>query len=148
VPLRIARLAAGFVALAALAGCGGGGDRPLARPAPARQTAVDLVHLSRAQATRKAQRVVLARALGSKVIWGPPSAPGTPFTRTRFVVERVLKGHVPRTFVLQVVGGTIGSTSVESPVQAFARRHRYVLFLGPDGPHGPTIFPQSVVELR
>jgi hypothetical protein len=37
---------------------------------------------------------------------------------------------------------------VDSPVQAFVPAHRYILFLGPDGPAGPTIFPQSIIEVR
>ena len=46
-----------------------------------------------------------------------------------------------------MIGGRIGDSVVESPVQAFEPAHRYVLFLGPDGPAGPTIFPQAVVEV-
>jgi hypothetical protein len=47
-----------------------------------------------------------------------------------------------------VIGGRIGDSVVESPVQAFEPAHRYVLFLGPDGPAGPTIFPQSIIEVK
>ena len=49
---------------------------------------------------------------------------------------------------LQVIGGRLGDMVVDSPVQAFARSHRYILFLGPDGPVGPTIFPQAVLEVE
>jgi hypothetical protein len=35
---------------------------------------------------------------------------------------------------------------VTSLVPAFEPSRRYVLFLGPDGPAGPTIFPQAVME--
>jgi hypothetical protein len=86
---------------------------------------------------------VIAR--GSRVVEG---APGTPFTRTTFAVQRVLRGSLPQTFLLQVVGGRLGDRVVESPVQAFARARRYVLFLGPDGPVGPTILPQAVIEVN
>ena len=75
-------------------------------------------------------------------------APGTPFTRTTFAVERVLKGRLPRRIVVQVIGGQLGDTTVASPVHAFARTGRYILFLGPDGPAGPTIFPQAVLGVK
>jgi hypothetical protein len=61
-------------------------------------------------------------------------------------VRDVLKGRLPREIVLQVIGGRLGDRVVPSPVQAFARSRRYVLFLGPDGRVGPTIFPQVVLE--
>jgi hypothetical protein len=32
-------------------------------------------------------------------------------------------------------------------VPTFVPRHRYLLYLGPDGPAGPTIFPQSVRDV-
>jgi hypothetical protein len=73
--------------------------------------------------------------------------PGTPFTRTTFDTERVLKGRLDRRFVIQTIGGRLGDVVVESPVPAFVPHHRYLLFLGPDGPAGPTIFPQAVRDL-
>ena len=79
---------------------------------------------------------------------GSWSARRAPRSRARaFAAEDVLKGRLPREFALEVIGGRIGDSVVESPVQAFEPAHRYVLFLGPDGPAGPTIFPQSVVEV-
>ena len=132
-------------------GCGGSplaADSPAASaPPPAREQAPnagrirDLVPLTTAQAAHSAKRIALVVSLGSRVVEG---APGTPFTRTTFAVQEVLKGRLPRRFVLQVIGGRIGDVVVDSPVRAFARSHRYVLFLGPDGPAGPTIFPQAV----
>jgi hypothetical protein len=145
VPTPVARLAAGIAAAAALAGCGGGGERHAPAAPASVHSAVDLVPLTTAQATTKARRVALVVANGSDVIEG---APGTPFTRTRFTVERMLKGRLPHDFAIQVIGGRLGAVTVPSPVQAFVPAHRYVLFLGPDGPHGPTIFPQSVMEVR
>lgn len=153
----IARPAA--VALAALAaawaGCGGTGlaahepAPPAAAPAREQSPNVermrDLVPLTTAQAARAAKRVAVVVSHGSRVVEG---APGTPFTRTRFAVEKVLKGRLPRRFVLQVIGGRLGNVTVDSLVPAFARSHRYVLFLGPDGPVGPTIFPQSVIPVK
>jgi hypothetical protein len=103
----------------------------------------DLVPLTTAQAARAADRIALVVALGSRVVEG---APGTPFTRTTFAVERTLKGALPPRFVLQVIGGRLGRQEVDSLVPAFARSRRYILFLGPDGPAGPTIFPQVVVH--
>ncbi len=100
--------------------------------------------LTRAEAAHAAKRIALVRSLGSTVV---ERDGGTPFTRTRFAAEDVLKGRLPREFVVEVIGGRIGDSVVESPVQAFEAAHRYVLFLGPDGPAGPTIFPQSVVEV-
>jgi hypothetical protein len=142
---RAVRLAAGIAAAAALSGCGGGGG-DAAAPAPATvRAAADLVPLTTAQATNRARRVALVVARGSTVVEG---APGTPFTRTRFTVQRLLKGRLPHEFSIQVIGGRLGDVTVPSPVPAFVPAHRYVLFLGPDGPHGPTVFPQSVMEVR
>jgi hypothetical protein len=62
-------------------------------------------------------------------------------------VKRVLKGNLPGRFVLRVIGGRIGGVVVDSPVRAFQTSHRYILFLGPDGPVGPTIFPQAVLPV-
>lgn len=142
---RAARLAAGIAAVAALVGCGSAPREQAQRPTEQVRAAADLVPLTRAQATKKAQRVALVVARGSRVVEG---APGTPFRRTRFSVERMLKGRLPHEFAIQVIGGRLGNVTVPSPVQDFVPAHRYVLFLGPDGPHGPTIFPQSVIEIR
>ena len=132
-----------LVALA-LTSCGGA-ERVTAGPAPDARLTQDLVPLTTAQAAREADRIALVRAGDSSVVEG---APGTPFTRTTFTVERVVKGRLPHRFVVQVIGGRIGDVVVPSAVPAFAGTHRYVLFLGPDGPAGPTIFPQSVIEVR
>jgi hypothetical protein len=142
-------------AAVAAAGCGGDlsagghtgatGAAPSAQQAPDAQRTQDLVALTTAQAARKAQRIALVVSRGSRVVEG---APGTPFTRTTFAVQDVLKGRLPRKIVLQVIGGRLGDTVVTSPVQAFARSRRYVLFLGRDGPAGPTIFPQAVFNVK
>ena len=118
---------------------------PLSQPAPDAQRTQDLVALTTGQAARQAQRIALVVARGSRVIEG---APGTPFTRTTFAVQHVLKGRLPRRFVLQVIGGRLGDRVVTSPVPAFATSSRYLLFLGPDGPAGPTIFPQAVLDVK
>jgi hypothetical protein len=141
------------LAAVAVAGCGAGrsappsqlgsAPAPVARPAPDPERTADLVDLTTAQAARRAQRIALVIAGRSRVVEG---APGTPFTRTTFAVRDVLKGRLPREIVLQVIGGRLGDRVVPSPVQAFARSRRYVLFLGPDGRVGPTIFPQVVLE--
>jgi hypothetical protein len=102
------------------------------------------VPLTTAQAASRADRIVIATSGPSTVIEGMP---GTPFTRTTFVTERVLKGHLKHRFVIQTIGGRLGDVVVDSPMPAFVPRHRYLLFLGPDGPAGPTIFPQSVKDL-
>jgi hypothetical protein len=148
--VKPARLVAAILAGLALAGCGGGGPAAGGDPhaaaarTPSEPTA-DLPQLTTAQAARRAERIALVVSLGSRVVEG---APGTPFTRTRFAVRRVLKGRLPDRFVLQVVGGRLGNVVVDSPVPAFARSRRYVLFLGPDGPAGPTIIPQVVLRPR
>jgi hypothetical protein len=135
------------LAVCALAGCGA--SRPAAEapsaPAPDPERTQDLVPLTTAQAVRAADRVALVVARGSRVF---ERAPGTPFTRTAFEVQEVLKGRLPHRFVVQVIGGRLGDRIVQSPVQAFAPSRRYLLFLGPDGPAGPTIFPQAVYEGR
>jgi hypothetical protein len=153
----ITRILIAIVATLAIAVRGCGADRgaprnpgsagavPSSQPAPDTERTQDLVPLTTAQAARRAQRIALVVSRGSRVIEG---APGTPFTRTTFAVEDVLKGKLPREFVLQVIGGRLGDRVVTSPLQAFARSSRYVLFLGPDGPVGPTIFPQSVLNVR
>lgn len=137
----------------AVAGCGGAGgparqsasSAPTSQQAPDAQRTQDLVALTTGQAARRAQRIALVVSRGSRVTEG---APGTPFTRTTFAVEDVLKGRLPRRFVLQVIGGRLGDRVVTSLVPAFAKSGRYVLFLGPDGPVGPTIFPQAVLGVR
>jgi hypothetical protein len=146
-----ARLTAAVLAGMALAGCGTAREHRAvtaaapAAPAVERRSATDMPHLTTAQAGRLARRVALVVARGSHVVEG---APGTPFTRTTFAVRRVLKGRLPDRFVLQVVGGRLGDVAVPSPVPAFTRSRAYVLFLGPDGPAGPTIIPQVVLRAR
>jgi hypothetical protein len=142
------------VAAVAVAGCGadlpagghgGGSDAAPSSQAPDAQRTQDLVALTTAQAAQRAQRIALVVSRGSRVIEG---APGTPFTRTTFAVQDVLKGRLPRKIVLQVIGGRLGDRVVPSLVPAFATSGRYVLFLGPDGPVGPTIFPQAVLDVK
>jgi hypothetical protein len=136
----VARLAAVLAAIA-IAGCG---SAEQGTPAPNPERMQDLVPLTKAEATRKAERIVIATSGVSTVVEGMP---GTPFTRTTFVTERVLKGRLRHRFVIQTIGGRLGNVVVDSPVPAFVPRHRYLLFLGPDGPAGPTIFPQAVEDL-
>jgi hypothetical protein len=138
-----ARLVAGLAAAAALvvAGCGAD-DR--AATAPAARPAAPEYPLSNAEASKRAQRIALVVSRGSRVVDG---GRGTPFTRTQFEVQRVLKGSLPHAFVVQTIGGRLGNRIVTSPLRPFERAHRYVLFLGPDGPAGPTIFPDNVIEV-
>jgi hypothetical protein len=124
-----------------IAGCGGAGHGV---PASNPERTQDLVPLTTEQAASTADRIVVATSRGSTVVEGMP---GTPFTRTTFDTERVLKGQLDRRFVIQTIGGRLGDVVVESPVPAFVPHHRYLLFLGPDGPAGPTIFPQAVRDL-
>jgi hypothetical protein len=139
----VARLSSA-VLVVVLAGCGAHARTPPSSAAPDPERVQDLVPLTRAEAVHAAERIALVRSLGSEVV---ERAPGTPFTRTRFDAEAVLKGRLPRRIAIEVIGGRIGDSVVESPVQAFVPARRYVLFLGPDGPAGPTIFPQAVVEV-
>jgi hypothetical protein len=134
------------MAIAGLAVAGCGDDRRAA-PGPAAPSPPDIeefVSLTTAQAARRADRIAVVVSRGSRVV---EAEPRTPFTRTRFAVERVIKGKLPREIVLQVIGGRIGNVLVPPAVQPFARSGRYILFLGPDGPAGPTIFPQSVLTV-
>jgi len=133
-------LAAVLTAIA-FAGCG---STEQGAPASNPERTQDLVPLTTEQATRKADRIVVATSGESTVIEGMP---GTPFTRTTFVTERVLKGRLKHRFVIQTIGGRLGNVVVDSPVPAFVPHHRYLLYLGPDGPAGPTIFPQAVRDL-
>jgi len=144
---RTAAAAIFAIAAVAVAGCGGDEARP--RPAASvqiydAQRTQDLVPLTTAQATRMADRVAHVVARGSRVVEG---APGTPFTRTTFAVQDVVKGKLPPEFVVQVIGGRLGDRFVTSPVQPFTASRRYILFLGPDGPAGPTIIPQAVLDV-
>ena len=132
---------AAVLATIAIAGCG---SAERGSPAPNPERTQDLVPLTTEQAASKADRIVVATSRGSTVIEGMP---GTPFTRTTFVTERVLKGRLKDRFVIQTIGGRLGNVVVDSPVPAFVPHHRYLLFLGPDGPAGPTIFPQAVRDL-
>jgi hypothetical protein len=134
------------IAAVALAGCGSVDATPAAAPAPAYdpERTQDLVPLTTAQVTRRAMRIALVASHGSRVVEGMP---GTPFTRTVFTVQQTLKGRLPHTFAIEVIGGRLGDHFVTSPVQPFAKARRYILFLGPDGRVGPTIYPQSVIAL-
>jgi hypothetical protein len=154
VKARKARVGATIAATAALAvaGCGDAArtrERPPATPPPASAAAAaaepGLASLTTAQAARAADRIALVVSRGSRVVEG---APGTPFTRTRFAVQEVLKGTLPRHFVVQVIGGRMGSVTVSSLVPAFVRSQRYILFLGPDNRTGPTIFPQAIFAVK
>jgi hypothetical protein len=130
------------IAAVAAAGCGG---NETAGPAPAAdQVRVGVVGLTTPQAARKARRIAIVTSQGSRVVEGMPN---TPFTRTRFTVQQLLKGRLPHSFVLQVIGGRLGERFATSLLPPFVKSRRYVLFLGPDGGVGPTIYPQSVIEL-
>ena len=124
-------------------GCGGNEAAVTTAPA-AHPAQLGFVPLTTAQAARKAERIAVVVSHGSRVV---EAMPDTPFTRTRFTVQRLVKGRLPHTFAIEVIGGRLGNRFVTSPVQPFTTQHRYVLFLGPDGRVGPTIFPQSVIEL-
>jgi hypothetical protein len=144
---RTAAAAVFVIAAVAVAGCGSDEARPepAARvPVAQPQGAIDLVPLTNAQAARMADRIALVVARGSDVVEG---APGTPFTRTRFDVRQVVKGRLPSSFALEVVGGRLGDRFVTSPVEPFTPSRSYVLFLGADGAHGPTIIPQAVIDV-
>ncbi len=132
-------MAAATLVVAVAAGCGEPDAVVSARPAR-----LGFAPLTTAQAARKADRIAVVVSRGSRVVEGMPD---TPFTRTRFTVQRLVKGRLPHTFAIEVIGGRLGHRFVTSPVQPFVKAHRYVLFLGPDGRVGPTIFPQSVIEL-
>jgi hypothetical protein len=129
----------------AVRGPGSAGAARSSQQAPDAQRKQDLIPLTTAQAARRAERIALVVSRGSRVVEG---APGTPFTRTTFAVQSMLKGELPRAIVVQVIGGRLGDTVVASPVQAFVTSRRYILFLGPDGRAGPTIFPQAVLEVK
>lgn len=143
--LAISALAAAGCGSDAAHGSGSSGAAPSSEPASDPQRTQDLVPLTTAEAAQKAQRIALVVSRGSRVVEG---APGTPFTRTTFVTQDVLKGDLPHRFVTQVIGGRLGDIVVTSPVQPFRRSGRYIVFLGRDGPAGPTIFPQAVLEVK
>jgi hypothetical protein len=149
-PARTAAAAIFVIAAVAVAGCGDDVATPAAAPAPAAAPVYDptrtqdFVPLTTAQVTRRAMRIALVVSHGSRVVEGMP---GTPFTRTAFTVQDTLKGRLPHTFAIEVIGGRLGDRFVTSPVQPFANGRRYILFLGPDGRVGPTIYPQSVIDL-
>ena len=141
-------VAATILVTAAVMAGGCGGSEPAASvvssPVVDAARIRDLVPLTTAQAARRADRIAVVQARGSRVVEG---APGTPFTRSTFAVQHVLKGTLPPTFVVQVIGGRLGDHVVPSIVPPFVQARQYVLFLGPDGPAGPTLFPQSTIEV-
>jgi hypothetical protein len=139
---RTRRVVAATIIVIAAGAAGGCGGNEVAVTAPAR--AQELVPLTTAQAARRAQRIAVVTARGSRVVEGLPH---TPFTRTRFTVEQQLKGRLPHTFMLEVIGGRLGDRFATSLLPPFVKARRYVLFLGPDGRVGPTVFPQSVIAL-
>ena len=142
------------VAAFAVAGCGASerhgpqaasAGAPLSQPAPDAQRAQDLVPLTTAQAAgRRSASRSSSRAARA---WSRARRARRSRAR-RSPCSDVLKGRLPRAFVVQVIGGRLGDTVVASPVQAFGASRRYILFLGPDGPAGPTIFPQAVLEVK
>jgi hypothetical protein len=139
------RLTTAFLLVTTGAGCGTD-EHAVSEPAARHAIeTIDLVPLTTAQAARQAERIALVVAGDSRVVEG---APGTPFTRTAFTVQETLKGELPREFVLQTVGGRLKGVEIRSPLQPFARSRRYILFLGPNGPVGPTIYPQAVLEVK
>jgi hypothetical protein len=136
---QIARSAGALaIAAVAVAACG---DAPVRHERVAQRPA----KLTRAEAFARADRVAVVVALGSRVVEG---APGTPFTRTEFRTKKVLKGTLRRRFAVQVIGGRLHHTFVVPLVQRFKSAHRYLVFLGPDGPAGPTIFPDPIIEMK
>jgi hypothetical protein len=104
----------------------------------------DLRAMTTAQAAKNATRIAVVKVDSTKPVEG---APGTPFTRTDFRVEEVLKGQLGATFATQVIGGTLNGVTVESPVAPFTAGARYVVFLGPEGPKGPTLIPQASLKV-
>jgi hypothetical protein len=139
---QIAR-SAGALAIAAVAVAGCGGES--VRSQPRHVAAAATTGMTRAEAFARADRVAVVVALRSRVVEG---APGTPFTQTEFRVKRLLKGTLARRFRVRVIGGRLHDTFVTPVVQPFRRSHRYLLFLGPDGPAGPTIFPDPIIEMK
>lgn len=152
--VRWALLLAGTAGLV-LGGCAGD-DQPVDAPVPpaARPAAAApppltedpraFPPLTAAQAIGIAKRVALVRAGRSTVVDG---APGTPFTRIAFTAEEVLKGRLPRRFVVRVIGGRLGDQQVDPIIAPFVPGRRYILFFGPDGPAGPTIVAQARHEV-
>lgn len=114
--------------------------RPPAPRSPLTEDPRAFPPLTAAQAVRIARRVALVRAGRSTVVEG---APGTPFTRTAFTAQVVLKGRLPRRFVVRVIGGRLGNQQVDPIIAPFVPGQRYILFFGPDGPAGPTIVAQA-----
>lgn len=136
--------AAAILVIAAVAAVGCGGNEAAVSAPAAAPARLGFVPLTTPQVSRKAERIAVVMSDGSRVVEGLPD---TPFTRTRFTVQTLIKGRLPHTFALEVIGGRLGNRFVTSPVRPFTKAHRYILFLGPNGRHGPTIYPQSVIEL-
>jgi hypothetical protein len=134
---------AGALAIAAAAAVAGCADASM--PSADRHVSAPAERLTRAAAFARADRVAVVVALGSTVVEG---APGTPFTRTEFRTEKVLKGTLRRRFAVQVIGGRLHHTFIAPVVREFKRSRRYLVFLGPDGPAGPTIFPDPIIEMK
>jgi len=152
-------VAAGLVLTVSIVGCGGSGsEAPRSGQASIAASVQsgggstggttleeDLPLLNTAEAADVSERIAVVRSEGSKVVEGQP---GTPFTQTRFRLERLLKGKLGDRFVLQVLGGRLGDIQVEPSIRPFVSGHRYILFFGADGPAGPTITPQVRFEVK
>ncbi|HKY31504.1 MAG TPA: hypothetical protein VJV23_03125 [Candidatus Polarisedimenticolia bacterium] len=118
----------------------------LALAVPAHATTLKRMDLS--ELVRGADRVVHARAAGTRVYWDPS---GTQiYTDTRFEVVEEAKGRGPRTLTLTTLGGRMGEVvmSVEG-TPAFEQGSEAVLFTAaaPDGRRHLVGFSQGVMRV-
>ena len=96
----------------------------------------------------EADRIVLARALGSRVAKGPG---GNIFTHIDFSVSEMVKGKIAANkFTLRLFGGRLDGVEIDSPLDGeFVPGSEYVLFLGKNNTEGyPTLNPQSIFSVR
>jgi hypothetical protein len=108
----------------------------LASAAPRAQSAAPLAgQLSVDEMTDRAPAIVVGTVTSRRAEWEYYGASKLIVTKVTIAVEQSLKGSLPRTIVLEVMGGTIGDeTMTVSDVPPFRVGDRDVLFLN-NHPH-------------
>jgi hypothetical protein len=109
--------------------------------------ALELNKQTTAESAAKADRIVLARAAGTRV----SQSRGNIFTYIDFSVSELVKGKMSgKTFSLRLLGGRLGGVEIAGPLDGeFVAGSEYILFLGKDNADGyPTLNPQVIFSVH
>ena len=103
---------------------------------PGLVSAMEYKHVTDEQLIREADRIVVARCLRSEVKFLDNA--GWPFTSITFEMVEMVKGDLPTTFTLRLVGGQVGTTdySGSEKLPAFSPNEEVILLLGPNNQDG------------